>query len=204
MTNSVQGYNPLSYQGVSAITPPNIRVLKRAPNSTDTKNVNIGDFWLDAVGLSLYQLVNLEKDIATWNGIAVALNPFFTGDFTVASTPDSTITMLAGTGGVTIASGLGQVQIASSDAVANAIQITAVNANGGIVLTSGTNAGPINREGVFFSNGVSTAQIIVGIGSPNIRVAALKSSLFISTDAPSAATVLWVNTDGGTAWTALT
>lgn len=68
------GLNPRAYLGVEAPTPPNIILQTRAPLSSDSKNVNIGDLWLHyrsgfpAPGTAndLYFLVSLERDVAKW------------------------------------------------------------------------------------------------------------------------------------------
>jgi hypothetical protein len=216
MTNAVQGYNPLSYQGVSAVNPPNIRTLKRPPNSTDTKNVNIGDFWLDSVGEVLYQLVNLANDIATWNTV-IASNPSgatinTTGQLLLESSENSItainidasnagggIGINSGTGGVGVLT-TGGIEVRSSAAAFPAIDFQAISGTGGIRFLSVSG-------GVVISNGTgvgtTAAQILVGLGSPNVVVSALKGSLFIRTDG-TATTTLYVNTDGASAWTALT
>ncbi len=70
MTRMVKGLNPLSYQGVTAGNPPNLIKLKRAPTTADSKNFNIGDFWLDTTARILYQLVSLANDVAVWDEVS--------------------------------------------------------------------------------------------------------------------------------------
>jgi hypothetical protein len=53
------------------------------------------------------------------------------------------------------------------------------------------------------STGAFTAKIMVGTGSPNTAVTAPQGSMFLNV-AGAADTILYVNTDGATAWTALT
>lgn len=219
MANNIRGPGALAYLGVNATNPSNTRVLKRAPTATDTKNVSIGDFWLDSNAEILYQLVNLENDTATWNvvissnasGAKIDTSGQIFLDSSAsnvqairlrASDPASGITFQSGAAGIT-AGTTGDIILQSSFDVANAIEINAVGDDGGIVLLSGNNTGPINRQGVFLSNGVDTAQIIIGTGSPNTVVTAFQGSLFIRTDG-AAATTLYVNTDGAMAWSALT
>jgi hypothetical protein len=89
MTNFIKGTRPQSYLGVNASNPPNMLVLPRAPTTADTKNVTIGDFWLNETTEILYQLVNLERDVATWIEIATAAGGgavFFDTDAGTATT----------------------------------------------------------------------------------------------------------------------
>jgi hypothetical protein len=215
MTRQVNGLNSFSYLGVNATNPPNMIVLTRAPTTADTKNVSIGDFWLNKTTEILYQLTSLADDTATWVTIASSSSDI-TGDFTVTNTASSTVSITSGTGNTTLAS-TRAVYIDAAKAGDSAVVITATNATGGIDLVSGTNGkiqidGGTNglylnspgATGTTISNGTDNAQIIVGTGDPNTNpTTGLKGSLFIRTDALSAATTLYVNTDGMTAWTAL-
>jgi len=71
---------------------------------------------------------------------------------------------------------------------------TAVTAAAGLSVTT---AG----RGVYLPG---TVALLSGTGSPNTVVTAAKGSVFLRTDGASADEVLYVNTDGTTAWTALT
>lgn len=166
MANNIKGINSLAYQGVNAVNPPNMRKLKRAPTATDSKNVNIGDFWLNTTSQRLYQLTSLSDDIAVWNEI---LGSSSTESISISttSTADSAITLDAEDGGVLIET--------------------------------------TRAQGITFSNGDETVQILVGTGDPNTNpTTGLQGSLYIRTDTGVAATTLYVNTNGAHAWTALT
>ena len=134
-----------------------------------------------------------------------------------AGAVNSGTTMTAGTG-FTVTSGT--TNINSNTNAANAIYL---NANGGanetiqLTATQGTGIGAISllstaggitlatvaTRGVTFSNGAQAIQFLVGEGSPNTVVTANQGSLWVRTDGV-AATTLYVNTNSGTAWTALT
>ena len=65
------GINPLAYVGVEPYTPPGLTVQPRSPTSTDSKNFNLGTFWLVAAppptnAWELWILVDLTAGIATW------------------------------------------------------------------------------------------------------------------------------------------
>lgn len=74
MTQPIKGYNPQSYLGVTAPTPPNLVVLKRAPTQNDYQNFNIGDLWLvpqqnNPPSNQLYVLVSKALNVATWSQV---------------------------------------------------------------------------------------------------------------------------------------
>lgn len=89
----------------------------------------------------------------------------------------------------------------------------AVNIGGGGVATTialGNNVASslitlntADDAGVVITDGTQTARLIVGTGSPDTAVTAPQGSLFINV-AGGADTILYVNTNGMTAWTALT
>lgn len=65
----LNGLNPLSYLGVNALSPMNLNVRNVDPSSTDSKNFAIGDMWVNRTNNRMYQLINLEGGVATWEGI---------------------------------------------------------------------------------------------------------------------------------------
>lgn len=97
---------------------------------------------------------------------------------------------------VTVSSTAGSVNIIGGEAATDAVLISASSATGGITLDAGV------LPGVRITNGTQTAQIMVGTGDPN-GTAGLRGSIFLNV-AGVADTILWVNVDGGTTWTALT
>lgn len=66
MSKRLTGLNPLAYIGVEATTPPQMILAKENPTPTDSKNVNLGDMWLNEETESLYVLVSLAQGVATW------------------------------------------------------------------------------------------------------------------------------------------
>lgn len=62
MASVKQAINPLSGVGVTATTPPNLKVYNRAPTSGDFRNINEGDFWIykqDQGASDIYQLSSI-------------------------------------------------------------------------------------------------------------------------------------------------
>lgn len=121
-------------------------------------------------------------------------------------TTDISVNMGSQLGGVTIETAAagkdivlsavgGSIHGNSGEAVNDAIAFGATN--GGITLSATAAAG------VRVTNGVQTAQILVGTGSPNGAVTGLQGSIFLNV-AGGADTILYVNTDGAMGWTALT
>src|ERR1041385_4980667 len=70
--NALNAINPLAYVGVNPRTPPNFLQRSFPPTPYDSKNVQIGAFWLDngthtpPTINDLYVLVSLAGGIATW------------------------------------------------------------------------------------------------------------------------------------------
>lgn len=67
----LNGLFPLSYVGVVPVSPPNFIMDDRAPTINDSKNVYIGDLWLDTstqppTASDLWMLVSLAGNVATW------------------------------------------------------------------------------------------------------------------------------------------
>ena len=51
---------------------------------------------------------------------------------------------------------------------------------------------------------IGTVTITSGAGTPNAVITAAKGSLFLRTDGSTTITRAYINTDGGTTWTAVT
>lgn len=70
MSYRLSGNNPLSYQGVEPLQPPEMLRLKRDPISGNVahadRNFTIGTFWLNTVNEKLWYLSNLDSNIPTW------------------------------------------------------------------------------------------------------------------------------------------
>lgn len=66
MSKRLTGLNPLAYIGVEPVQPVNTFMRNRSPGSTDSHNVNIGDFWVNTSAQQLWVLVSLAGGVATW------------------------------------------------------------------------------------------------------------------------------------------
>ena len=67
----LNGLFPLSYVGVVPVSPPNFIIDDRPPTVNDSKNVYIGDIWLDDSASpirpsNIWMLVSLAGNVATW------------------------------------------------------------------------------------------------------------------------------------------
>lgn len=118
----VNGQNPLSYVGVSAVNPPNVIVAQRAPLTTDI-NYPIGTNWIDEPSSDCYQLASVVANTATWVFLGSDVSPI--NDVPHGGTGRSTLT----DHGVLVGAGV------------NAITQLAVGATG-TVLAGATGADP--------------------------------------------------------------
>lgn len=109
-------------------------------------------------------------------------------DFTVAEAGQT----------LTLESTLGSVIVTAGEAVLDAVQITASNAAGGILATSGALAA---TTGLHLAQGATTAALQVGSGAP--AHSAPQGSLYLRVDGSSTSTRAYINTDGATNWTNL-
>ena len=57
--------NPLSYQGVAAINPPNVIIAQRAPATTDI-GYAFGTNWIDQPNDDVYELTSITANVANW------------------------------------------------------------------------------------------------------------------------------------------
>ena len=60
------GRNPLAYMGVDALTPPQLFLQSRAPETSDHGGFNVGAFWLVNDPKALYMLAAKSAGVATW------------------------------------------------------------------------------------------------------------------------------------------
>lgn len=126
-----------------------------------------------------------------------------TGGITVDSTGVLSLdaagnTNLTTTGAFTmlVTSTGGATTVSSAKAADNAaVLISASAADGGVTLDAGV------VPGVRFTNGTQTVQFLVGTGAPGGVVTALQGSIYLNV-AGTGADTLYVNTDGGTTWSA--
>ena len=70
MSNLLSGISSLAYQGTNAASPPNFRVQKRDPISTDWQNFSLGDLWLNDLNQNVWILVSLAGNVAVWQLLA--------------------------------------------------------------------------------------------------------------------------------------
>lgn len=172
-------------------------------NSTGAQTINVG------VGGTGIKTINI--------GTGAAANFITIG----TTNTTSSATMVSGTGGASVTSTGGPVSLATTDNIADAILIYS---NGGTAETirlnclQGTGSNSINitsvaggvtiqtpaAKGLILSNGTQAPGIFVGTGSPNGSLSAPQGSLFLNVAGSSSSTRMFVNSNGTTAWVAVT
>lgn len=109
MSRRRSGINPIAYLGVEPITPPELLVEHRAPNSHDI-NYNIGTIWLQSSTDSLWVLTRLQ-DIytAVWTPLdtGTAGAEIFPGNSGQANVLNSVLNIIGDTTGVVSTVGAG-------------------------------------------------------------------------------------------------
>lgn len=72
--NALNGFNPLSYLGVNATTPPQVIIKNFAPLDTNNQ-FPIGTIWINELLSNIYMLVSLAGGVAEW--VSVDTNLIF-------------------------------------------------------------------------------------------------------------------------------
>lgn len=184
----------------------------RAPTSGDSEYPE-GQVWIDRILLDAYFLAGFSSGTPQWINAGGGGGSFSSLTVSGATVLGGALTQTGGavsltsTGASTYNSGTGAFGI-STDAAATAVSIATGAAAKTAILGSQTvgstlTLNQVDDVGVAITDGTQTANIIVGTGSPNTSVTAPQGSVFLNV-AGGADTILYVNTNGATAWTALT
>jgi hypothetical protein len=135
--------------------------------------------------------------------VGIAITPKGTGTLALAGNANNVVTIGAANSGAVSVDSAAAISLDAATASnftsslassAAAITISASAADGGITL----DAGP--TPGVTFTNGTQSHQMLVGTGTPNGTVTASQGSLYVDVAGSTSTTILFVNTDGATAW----
>jgi len=203
-------FNPLDYLGVKSSTPPNLIVRAHAPTNNDTKNVNIGDIWINrditlGVDKEVYQLIDLSGNTANWAQLypTDADASHFQCDTGIATVANNTINIF----------GEGEV---TTDGAGNTITVGLTLGSDGQLLTGSTgfppvwanltslggtvtitnSPGSINLEAVGGGGGANSlttddtnAAIAV---AGNINILGLPGGNIVTSSAPLAGDNLWI------------
>jgi len=70
----VPNLNPLGYLGVKEKNPPNIKLFTRDPTVNDITGWDIGDFWINTVDKTSWQLLSKAAGVADWESLS-STNP---------------------------------------------------------------------------------------------------------------------------------
>lgn len=193
-----------------AVNPINI-IAKRAPGANDF--AEIGTQWIYSIddtgaGVNeIYVLTSIVEGVPTWTNLESSGG---SGSFVniVASG-----TILAGgaigstTGNITAFSGnivatLGSVSAGTSVTAGTSVGAgTTITAGGQITSTAGNLVCSAAGQGVILGGG---AKVVCGTGDPNTVVTAPQGSLYLNLAGSGVADRLFVNSDSGTTWIAVT
>lgn len=152
---------PLSYLGVSPLTPPEFVIRQYPPTVDDYHNFNIGCMWLDEATHSpitladLYMLVRLDGPRAKWITLAKLVFNTLTGN-TGAAVPQNAAEgiLIIGTKGLTI---IGDP---------TTYTLTVTTANDEHILQSLTAGSTVYADAVYNIDFVGTAGLISTTGTP--------------------------------------
>lgn len=223
---SLRNFNQNSYglsQALIGIFPSPI-ASQRAPTTADRGEV--GQIWIDIPNNDAYIVTSVVAGSTAWQGIGGGAGTF--NSLTVTNNITSTTGNIAATTGNVTAGG----SISAGTSIASTTSITAGNGLtvtlGNATISAGNitvSNGSITAAGNFTSNtgdftasngdficttaetGVTLgggARLICGTGSPDTAITAAKGSLYLRLDGSSTSTRAYINTDGATAWTAVT
>jgi len=175
--NRLTGLSALAYKGVEATSPIQLVYRKRDPRPNDKKNFLIGCLWVNRAADTVWILVSLANNQATWLQFASAIGvPYEFQTQTGTSIPDGAGTLFLPGGNL----------IATTNGGPNTVDISISNgANGQI---------PIGHGGVgaAWSDLTSLAHSVAitpGVGAINLEVAN-PSGITFTTDAGNAASIL--------------
>ena len=148
MSTRLTGRNPLAYLGVEPLSPPNMITSPVSPTQ-ESRNANIGDYWLNTTNSNLYILASLSDMIATWVLIHSNLTSIaFVTNIGTAIPVAGILNLLGGAGITTLGSG---------NTATVSLTVPVSIANGGTNATSMTNS-----NGVVYYNGTSLVTTTVG------------------------------------------
>lgn len=156
---------------------------------TGTKTVGIGNGDA-ATTLNISAITNINASVNANTGINTGTS---TGTITIGNGSAGAVAVDTGAG-ISLGAATASDFTCSLAASAAAITISASAADGGITMDAGA------TPGVTFTNGTQSHQMLVGSGSPNGSVTAAQGSMYIDVAGSTSTTILFVNTDGSTAW----
>lgn len=161
-------------------------ISKRSPTVKD--RAELGTLWMNKTLGTGFVAATAANGLTTWiglggGGVAGALMTINPGNITATA---GDIVAVAGDISATAGSVSAATTVTSgTDLVSTAGHVVIVDAANGVVMGSG-------------------ASILSGAGDPNGVVVAGQGSLYLRTAGASASEILYVNTDGITAWSAVT
>lgn len=171
-------------------------ISQRAPTTSD--KAEIGTLWVDQPNNDGYILTSIVSNSASWVNVGGGPGQFNTLNVTGGSTLGGPV--VAGAGIQITAGGL-DLDTGSIQAAGNIGAVGELTAGTNIIALQGDLVVFDGAYGVQLSSGI---KILNGTGSPHTVVTATKGSLFLRTDGSGVGDRAYINTDGATAWTAIT
>lgn len=162
MSIRLDGTNPLSYMGVTPVSPPQFEVHNRAPTANDTQNFNLGTIWLERDTENFWILSSLTGGVAVWTPFSNGADEFVT-DVGGPAIPINGVLNVLGEAGTMTTLGVGNTIF--------------IGPGGGIALTYETDNGdvqPINNiVQVLGGDNINTQ------GATNILIVNLNNSIIL-------------------------
>lgn len=182
MATNLTGSNNLYGVGQAVFDVQKNAFIARRNPTTDDK-ASLGQMWINEANNTYYVLTSNASGSAIWTAQ------------TANGGTQASITLNGGSGTVLTVSAGGNTSLGGTLSVSGTSTLTgAVLAPAGVSVTT---AG----HGVALPGGVL---LLAGSGSPSGSVTAPKGSFFLRTDGSSVSTRAYINTNSGTAWTAVT
>ena len=163
MSNRLSGIPAVAYRGTDAVQPPHIKIVNRAPLTTDTHNVVLGDIWFDKPAQQAYILVSLAGTmaskgvlIATWTLITIPFIAFLVGNNGLGVAPNSSSLIYLKGDGTSITT--------AGNNSTHTITLSA-DLSGTTIELTGNSGGPVNSSASNF-NLIGDGTTIMFVGNP--------------------------------------
>lgn len=165
------GFNPFSYVGVNAFQPTNFTTADTNPTSSDSRGINLGDWWLNTATNDLWYLAQTDGYTATW----VQLN---------AGGSTGILTITGNSGGPVMPS-IGNINLVGDGSTITVVGTPGTNTltisdSGGITQTlTGNSGGAVPPDGGGNVNIIGSGDITV-VGTPGTSTLTITPSGSVS------------------------
>lgn len=180
MSNKLSTIVSLAYRGTDAVNPPNWSIQKRNPTSADTRNVVLGDLWLNKITQEAWCLVSLEGDIASHGNLVASWIKISNTGLMVSMTGNDGIPVPPSVGGNINVIGDGISLSVIGDPISYTLIMSLLGSPGSQLTLTGDTGGPV-------SSGIGNNVFLVGgsaidvVGNPGTNTLTVGSSLSMAT-----------------------